>query len=119
MKKFIYAALSFAPVLALAQNNAGTVVTTFTTWANGARTIANTLIPVMFALVIIFFLWGIVQFFRAQASGDPKAKDNAKTLLIWGVVAIAVAFTIFGLVNWLAGAVGVSPTSTPPTTPQF
>ncbi len=94
MKKVIYAALSFAPMIAFAQNLSGlsNLVTQF------GQIIAK-IIPIVFAIAIIYFFWGVVQFLRA--AGDPKAKEQAQNHMIYGIIGIAVMVSIYGLVAWL------------------
>jgi hypothetical protein len=105
MKKVIYALLAFGPVLALAQN-AGTIVNTATTWANGFDTVVHILIPALFALAIVYFFWGMGKYILS--AGDPDKAKEGKSIMIYGVIAIAVMAVLFGLIQWLAGAVGIS-----------
>ncbi len=105
MKKFIYSALAFAPVLAFAQNLGG--VTSLVTQIGG---IVARIIPIIFALAIIYFFWGLVVFLRA--AGDPKAQEAGRNQMIWGVIAIAVMLSIYGLVYWLQTTLGISNVNT-------
>ncbi len=110
MKKFIYGGLAFAPVLAFAQNlgNLSTLVSQF-------GDIIEKVIPIVFAIAIIYFFWGLVVFLRA--AGDPKAQEAGRNQMIWGVVAIAVMLSVYGLVYWLQQNLGVTNNNTinPPT----
>lgn len=107
MKKLVYASLSFAPVLAFAQipNTTGLQAI-----LNFIRTTVATLIPIVFGLAIVFFFWGLVTFLRA--AGDPKAQEAGRNQMIWGVIAIAVMISIYGLVAWLQSVFGVSAITT-------
>ena len=109
MKKFIYIALSFAPVLALAQGlgQATNVVDNITS-------LINKVIPLLFAIALIYFFWGLIQFLRASGT-DPKAKDIGKTHMIYGILALAVMVSIYGIINWLTTTAGL--TNTAPTLP--
>ena len=105
MKKFIYAAITFAPVLALAQT-AGT--TNIENIVKGIGKIINLIIPIMFALALVYFFWGLIKFIRS--AGDPKAAAEGKGIMIYGIIAIAIMISIYGLVNWLATTLGVTQT---------
>ena len=105
MKKVIYGLLAFGPILALAQN-AGTIVTTATNWATGFKDVVNILIPAFFALAIVFFFYGMAKYILA--AGDPTKAKEGRGIMIWGVIAIAIMAVLFGLVQWLAGAVGIN-----------
>ncbi len=110
MKKFIYAALAFAPVMAFAQNlgNLGSLVSQF-------GGIVTKVIPIIFAIALIYFFWGLVVFLRA--AGDPKAKEAGQNQMIWGIIAIAVMLSVYGLVYWLQQNLGITNNGTinPPT----
>ena len=112
MKKIVYGLLAFAPVLAFAQGTNTQPLTDIVTFiANTVRS----LIPIMFGLAIIYFFWGLIKYIRS--AGDPKAAGEGKTIMIHGVIAIAVMASIFGLVLWLQSIFGISNTTsvTPPT----
>ena len=112
MKKFVYGLLAFSPVLALAQTGTGTVGL-LTTLVGTLRTFVNALIPLVIAIAVLYFFWGLVTYLRA--AGDPKMQDQGKSHMIWGIIAIAVMVSIFGLVNWLQNTLGVTGgTITPP-----
>ena len=102
--------MAFSPVLALAQTpaNLGNL-SNLVTQIGG---IIAKIIPVMFALAIIYFFWGLIKFIRS--AGDPAEASKGKSIMIYGVIAIAVMVSIYGLVAWLQGTLGVSSTTTIP-----
>jgi hypothetical protein len=109
MKKVIYAVMSFVPVLALAQtaNLSG-----ISTLVDQFGSIIAKVIPILFALAIIYFFWGVIKYIRS--AGDPKAASEGKSIMIWGVIAIAVMLSIYGLVNWLQSSFGINNQQTAP-----
>lgn len=115
MKKFIYTALSLSPMLALAQEgNLGGVERLVQQFGN----ILNTLvIPILFALAIIYFFWGLVKYIKS--AGDPKAASEGKSIMIWGIIALVVMVSVYGLIAWIQEAFGISGGATPtlPTVP--
>ncbi len=102
-KKAIYAAMSFGPVLALAQapdfGNLDAIVDFIT------RTVRS-LIPIFFALAIIYFFWGLIEYIRS--AGDAKKAAEGRSIMIYGVIAIAVMISVYGLVVWLQNLFGIS-----------
>ncbi len=103
MKKLVVSVGSFlAPVLAFAQTPNLTGLQAILTFI---ATTVRTLIPIVFGLAIVFFFWGLVTFLRA--AGDPKAQEAGRNQMIWGVIAIAVMISIYGLVAWLQTTFGV------------
>ncbi len=102
MKKLVYAILAFSPVMALAAFDASGNLQGLLDFISLA---VAQLIPIMFGLAIIYFFWGLIVFLRA--SGDPKAQEAGRNQMIWGVIAIAVMVSVYGLVVWLQDLFGV------------
>jgi len=63
------------------------------------------LIPIVIAIGLLFFIWGLVQFILA--SGDEAAKDVGKRRMIWGVMALFVIVAVWGIVGLLGEISGV------------
>ncbi len=59
--------------------------------------IIGPLIPIVFALALLFFFWGVAQYIRT--SGD--AKQEGRMIMVWGVVALFVMSSIWGLVKFI------------------
>jgi len=115
MKKVIYGLLAFGPVLALAQSatGPGTIVDTATGWATGFRTIVNILIPAFFALAVVYFFWGMAKYILA--AGDPAEASKGKSIMIYGVIALAVMACLFGLLTFIGNSVIGTGTGAAPT----
>ncbi len=100
MKKLIsFGIVALAsPVLAFGQelNNVKSL-------AESIGDIINILIPIIFALAMLFFFWGLAMYIFG---GEHKA-DQAKKTMIWGVVAIFVMAAVWGLVAFLGDALGI------------
>ena len=65
------------------------------------------LIPVLFAIAFIFFLYGIAQAY-IFSKGDPESVSQGHRLVLWGIVAFAVMISVWGLVNVVANTFGLS-----------
>ncbi len=111
MKKLIYAALAFAPIMALAQGT-GAISTTNNSLTNLGTDfitlIKNIVIPALFALAIVYFFYGLAKFILA--AGDAKKVAEGRGIMIWGIIAIAIMAALFGIVQFLTSAVGVTGT---------
>lgn len=70
--------------------------------------IIRILIPIAFGLAILLFFWGIVKFLWSEGSG----KDEGKRIMVWGVLAIFVMSSIWGLVRFVRGTLGIDPNAT-------
>lgn len=69
-----------------------------------AERLFSQLIPIFFAIALIVFIWGLVQFLLANGSED-KTEDG-KRIMIWGIIALFVMASVWGLVNFLRGSFG-------------
>jgi hypothetical protein len=104
------ASVVVAPVLASAATGEANL-TFFSTLATQVGGIVGILITI--AAAILFFFWGLAKFILS--AGDEEAKDAGKRIMIWGILAIAVMASIWGIVAWLQSATGVDGTVGPAT----
>ena len=77
----------------------------FATALTQIQGIISTLLPIVVALALLFFFWGLAKFILA--AGDEAAKEEGKRIMIWGVVALFVMVSVWGLVYFLGNIVGV------------
>ena len=68
------------------------------------NTINNVLVPVLFAVAFVVFLWGAFNTFILGANSD-EVKEKGKNLMLWGLIGFFVMVSIWGLVNILTGTV--------------
>lgn len=80
------------------------------------NTINNILVPVLFAVAFIVFLWGAFKTFIVGAN-DSEVKENGKNLMLWGLIGFFVMVSIWGLVNILTGTISFGNTTGPSGTP--
>jgi hypothetical protein len=109
MKKFIIAALAFAPAIASAQN-----LGNLETLLRSVGRLIDIALPIVVAIGLLAFFWGLVKFIFAGA----EAKEEGKTLMIWGLVALFVMVSVWGLVRFIGNAIGITEqggTVTPPS----
>ncbi len=67
-------------------------------------TINNVLVPVLFAVAFMVFLWGAFDVFILGANSE-EVKEKGKNLMLWGLIGFFVMVSIWGLVNILTGTV--------------
>ncbi len=63
--------------------------------------IAEPVVVLILALAIVFFLWNIAQYIRK--ADQPEELEKFKSGAIWGIVAISVMVSMWGLVRILVG----------------
>lgn len=74
----------------------------------GIKNIIATLIPIAFSLAVLLFFWGVAKFIFASGNG----KDEGKKIMVWGVVAIFVMSSVWGIVALISVTFGIDPATT-------
>ena len=100
MKKIITGALFLGPMTAFAQG------TPLLNTVNQISQIVGLLIPLLLAVAIVLFFWGLVKFI-ANAS-DEAARESGKNLMIWGMIAIFVMVAFWGIIGYVQQSLGVT-----------
>jgi len=72
------------------------------------------LVPVLFALAFIVFLYGIVSKYIFSHGDETKVAEGHR-LILWGIVGFVVMISLWGLVNVVANTFGLYGISAPPT----
>lgn len=75
--------------------------------------INNILVPVLFAIAFIVFLYGIAKAYIFSLGSDDVSKGHK--LMLWGVIGFVVMISIWGLVNVVANTFGLGGAFAPPT----
>jgi hypothetical protein len=106
MKKILSSlTLSLLPAIAFAQSTGTINFSNIRGAINQVGELINILLPIVVALALLFFFWGLAKFILA--SGDEDAKDEGKRIMIWGVIALFVMASVWGLVAFVGNLVGV------------
>lgn len=78
--------------------------------------INSSIIPLIFALATVMFVWGVVQFFIINAD-EEKKRAEGKQFMIWGIIALAVMLSVWGLVGILGKTFNIGTSVLPEVTP--
>lgn len=96
MKKAVILGLAIAaPSVALAQTVGG-ILALVKTWI-------DFLLPVLVTLALLGFFWGLVQYIWGGAESKEKGRDR----MIWGVIALFVMVSVWGLVALIGNTFGI------------
>ena len=112
MKKTLYTLVAFlAPAIALGQtsnptNDVGGIVNLF-------GILVASLIPIASMLAILFFFYGLALYILK--AGDPEAAAEGKSIMIWGILALFVMTSIYGIIGFLQRSTGTDQAGTPIT----
>ncbi len=82
------------------------------------NTINGVLVPLLFAIAFIVFLYGIAKAY-IFSGGEPDKVSEGHKLILWGLVAFAVMISVWGLVNIVAYSFGLNGSYAPPTPTSY
>jgi len=99
--KIVAGSLWALPFMAFAQTSNLNYISTLIDDANG---LLDQLVVLLIALAVVWFIWNVIKY---TMSDDEEKKGQAKGQMIWGIIAIAVIVSIWGLVAILQGIFGV------------
>jgi len=66
--------------------------------------VTSILIPLAFSLCLFYFFWGVAKYIKSE--GDGKAEG--KSIMVWGLVGIFVAFSIWGIIIFIRNEFGLT-----------
>lgn len=73
--------------------------------------INKSIIPLIFSLTMVMFIWGVVQF---VINDDEEAKkEKGKQFMIWGIIGITVMVSVWGLVKIVGTTFNIDTTFIP------
>ena len=73
--------------------------------ANVDRMIINPLILFLFALAVVFFLYGVLEFIFNQENEEKKT--TGKSHMLWGIVGIAIMLGVWTLLNMIISTLDI------------
>tara|TARA_B100000745_G_scaffold282690_1_gene216181 strand:+ start:197 stop:568 length:372 start_codon:yes stop_codon:yes gene_type:complete len=97
--------LFLTPVLALAQSfDGGGDLSGFL--GSLITFINNVLVPLIFALALLVFLYGVFEYFIIGKNVENK-KDEGRRYMIWSIAGFVVMVSVLGIVNLFANGLGL------------
>lgn len=69
--------------------------------------INQTLVPLIFALAFLLFLWGVFKYFF-WGGGDEAKREEGRQLMLWAIIGFLLMVSIWGIVNVLSSGLGWS-----------
>ena len=128
MKKYIQyiigsSALALVPFISFAQvtqtRGSAQAINTLDDLAGQVLVFINgTLVPLVFAIAFLVFIWGLFRYLIAKGADD-ESRKSGKNLMLWGLIAFFVMVSVWGIVNIAVGTFNLdnSVDGVIPTTP--
>ncbi|MFP4539945.1 MAG: pilin [Candidatus Paceibacterota bacterium] len=74
--------------------------------------IIDYLVLIVMGLALVFFLWGMAKFILH--AGNETDRENGKQVMLWGLIALFVMTSVWGIINFMQGEIfGGSPEDEP------
>ena len=74
--------------------------------------ILRNVIVFLIGLSMVYFFWGIAEFIGK--SGDETARTEGKQRMLWGIIALFVTVSVWGLVGVISSSFKIDPGGTQP-----
>lgn len=103
-------AIVFSPLIALAGDGSDTTADLgpITGLFNKFIALINeTLIPLVFALALLVFFYGIFKYF-ILGGGDEGSREQGKQLMLWAIIGFVVMVSIYGIITLVAKGLGIN-----------
>lgn len=111
-KSLIFGIFLLSPMFAFAQSGGTTPVSVSLVQVFA---VINQIIPMLLALAVLVFLWGIVKFIAN--AGDPEARGAGVRHMVGGMIGLFVMVAFWGIIGYVQESLhltGGTVTTTPP-----
>jgi hypothetical protein len=82
----------------------GTLNGLVTTFTSG---IVSSLVALFATMAMAAFFWGIAQFIWGSREGKPDVMTNGKNFMLWGLIALFVMFSVWGIIIYVQNIFGI------------
>ncbi|MEK7083558.1 MAG: hypothetical protein AAB972_05275, partial [Patescibacteria group bacterium] len=113
MKRLLFIFCSLVVIMPITAFAAGSKIKTILT---NIQDTLGIVIKIFITLALVIFIWGVVRFILAAA--NPQARNQAKGIMLYGIIAIAILAMMTGIVAFLQTYFGITP-GQPIKIPQF
>lgn len=78
-------------------------------------TLVNALIPIVMALALLLFIWGVIQYFILGADDEGK-RETGRAYMLYAIIGLVAIVAVWGIVNLVVQILGTG-YGTAPATP--
>ncbi len=91
MNKIILLLTILFPFLAKAQTTIDGILDAFSG-------VIGDLVIVLAGIALVVFIWGVIKMLLGMSAGDADAVKNGKKHMMWGIIALFVMLSVWGIV---------------------
>ena len=66
--------------------------------------------PIIITLAFLVFIWGVIHYFFIHGDDETKRAEG-RQFIMWGILAMALLFSVWGLVGLLLSTFGILPSA--------
>lgn len=85
-------------IIPIAEANITTLV------ASIDKVIINPLIALLFALAVVYFVYGLAQYLMSP--DNEETKKTSKSHMLWGIIGMFIMVSVFGIMRLILNTVG-------------
>ncbi|MBX4206552.1 hypothetical protein KW784_02080 [Candidatus Parcubacteria bacterium] len=74
--------------------------------SSATRLLIGELLPITVAAAVLVFFWGLFQ--SIAKGGDKNAAESARNLMVWGILALFVMLSAWGLVKFIQSGLNLN-----------
>lgn len=108
-KATLFTSLSFLFMVSVAHAATNTVssdISAFLTFINGY------VVPLIFAVAFLLFLWGVFRYFIAGGDSDENRKEG-RQFVLYAIIGFVLMVCVWGIVNLIKSSIGLGSNSEP------
>jgi hypothetical protein len=68
--------------------------------------LSGVLVPLVFALAFLYFVWGVVNYFFFKAD-EAEARAAGGQFVLWGIIGFVALVSVWGLVRIVLSTLGI------------
>jgi hypothetical protein len=67
--------------------------------------ILTPLIYLLFAVALVYFIFGVVRYLLAERKGDQPGKEKGRHHMLYGALGMAIMISVFGIMQFIWGTI--------------
>ena len=110
-RSFVFVSCVLFPSVVFAQGGATEITQGFSTVAGVVNSFNSTVVRAVATLflstAVVIFFFGIVKYIWGKQNGDAKAVGAGGNFMVWGLVALFVMFSVWGIITYAQRIFGI------------
>lgn len=70
--------------------------------------VLNPIILLLFAVALLYFIYGVVRFLSIDASEKGNSREEARNAILWGIIGMTIMFSVYALIAIVLKTFGIT-----------